>query len=134
MPHDRCKMQGNPVARFHQLVCQPCVFFFFPNAMYHHGRLATEAMIPLCLRLGCEQIAKAVSIAITPPRHHVSTSKCQVAVVVHCQHTVESHPYASSKPWDDWRFLACLKCPALVLTWPMACHEGYAILPIRLTD
>jgi len=64
----------------------------------------------------------------SPPRHHVSTSECQVAVVVHCQHTVKGHLSGSSgKPWDDWPFPTCpsaLPC----LDPAMACH---AILPIR---
>jgi hypothetical protein len=47
----------------------------------------------------------------------------QVAVAVHCQHTVKGHPYGSSgKPWDDWSFPTCLKCLALSRTWPWPCH------------
>lgn len=86
--------------------------------MYYHAHLlATEKQAYIYHCLG-GQTPKAVAIADrksqSHPRHHVSTFEYQVAVAVHCQHTVKGHPYGSSgKPWDDWPFPTCLKSLAL---------------------
>jgi hypothetical protein len=59
-------MQGNPPARFPQLVCQPCVYPF-PNTVYQYPFARNREAIKLCMYRGFDrQSPKAVAIEITP--------------------------------------------------------------------
>lgn len=132
-------MQGKPVARLPRLGCQPHAFL--SKSMCHHAHL-----------LATEKASIHVSSLQPPdvprqwPSHRNHTRdimcrllKCQVAVVVHCQHTVEGHPSgsrSSGKPWDGWFFshlpLGALPCLPRVLGCLGLPWEKKAILSVEI--